>query len=186
MRFGVITALLIVVFVLDTSAGHSTRATRLPAPVTLGGVGGVKLSLSPLEVGRIWALNSPLMIQDRGGSCGCGYAFLPICSGGMRGIATFYRQYGPLKLYGVWFWSGAKTDRGVGIGSTLDQLRGAYGQHLNPDSHLPGFEVLGRPQNGRRPAIAFRLAAGKVFSLGFGWRRALSSDDSQFTSVRCR
>ena len=75
------------------------------------------------EIRRSWGLQLPYYERTSGSSL-TGEAI--ICAGAMKGVATF--MAGGLRF--VEFSEGAKTDTHVGIGSSVAQLRRAYGHAL--------------------------------------------------------
>jgi hypothetical protein len=113
------------------SAASSGDAKRLPAPLTLDGVGGVVPGLAPATVERRWGVRLEL---DRtpGSSC----QTTAVRAGRLSGYAIFIDG----RFRAVHFRRGAETPKSVRIGSTLAQLRAAYGSLLTsrPNKYTRG------------------------------------------------
>jgi hypothetical protein len=131
----------LIVAVSVLAAGAESRTSALPPPVTLQGVGGVEYGATLERARKRWG---PFAIAiDHAGSSLEGYA--AICAGRMRGRAFFRAPDGAQTLFlnSVTFVRGARTDKNVGIGSSLKALRAAYGSRLVPDPKLdPGYSYL--------------------------------------------
>jgi hypothetical protein len=159
------------------AAGAQSRPTSLPAPVTLAGVGGVKYGMTLSQVRRHWGRIA--VVLEGGGSSVDGYA--PVCGGPMRGAAHFNGpDLGPVSLNSVTFLKGARTDKNVGIGSSLHARQAAYGSQLIPDPNDSGYGYLVFDTSVRRrqPAIAFRLDDTKrrVERLSYGIKGTVGGD----------
>jgi hypothetical protein len=114
------------VFAIATRA--ATNAPGLPAPVTLEGIAGVVPHATTLgDVRTRWRVRSRLKVSQSGSQA---YGHLPVCAGRMQGQADFFGADNSAWLLKVWFWAGAKTDKGVGIGSTRAQVERAYGTRI--------------------------------------------------------
>jgi hypothetical protein len=120
------------------------------------------------------------------------YGTAPICAGPMHGAAYFFGEYQG-KLLGLSFVAGARTDRNVGIGSTLSQSKRVYGKQLrrgdDPDLVSPTYFVLaGAPPP--RTMIQFflelppprRQAPLRVWRIALKWR---SERLASVASVSC-
>ena len=152
---------------LAAGAALATPGGGFPA-LTTDGIGGVRPGAGLAELRARWHLALPAAV-DGGGSEA--RALLPICAGSVRGVVS---MSGPsaspperyLRFDYAIFTAGVHTDTGIRIGSSLADLRRAYGRRLRGNA----FErtVLGP----RMPhvAIVFVLEEGKVASIGFGRR----------------
>jgi len=148
--------------------------------VSLAGVGPLTLDLSARQVANV--VDGPILGLGASSSASL---YVPICSGAMQGTAYFFGPGGALHdpsndhLISIWFMAGAKTRRGVGIGSTRAEVRRAYGTqqlHTGPN----GLYIVGQrlAQARVRPAVYFVFERNKVTVLGFGSFQVLRSDAS--------
>jgi hypothetical protein len=106
----------------------------------------------------------------------------------MQGTAYFFGPDASLDnpssnngLVSIWFTAGAKTRRGVGVGSTRLEVRRAYGKHLHAGPN--GLYIVGQwlPQARVRPAIYFFFLRNRVIMLGYGGLQVLRSDASAYS-----
>ena len=161
----------------SSQAKAAGAAPRLPAPITLRGVAGVVPRMTSKQVEQRWLL--PMQVITELGNpipLSIGQYSLSqsaICAGSMRGAAHFLDD----SLIELRFFEGATTDKGVGIGTSMRQLRRAYGQRLRPVNYslyggTRGFRVVARTP-APRIAIAFEMATNdgqpvEVHSIRFG------------------
>jgi hypothetical protein len=139
------------------------RAIEIPLGtrvVSLQGLLGVRAGATPAQVRKAWGVKLPL--SGPGGST-CRTA--PVTVAGMTGYALF--QDG--RFGAAFFRKGAVADTGVRIGSTLAQLRRAYGSKLSsrPDKYVPGARnyFVGA----KRAQLRFDVSkAGRVTTIAFG------------------
>jgi hypothetical protein len=143
-------------------------AVAFPAPVTLDGVGDVVPGMTPAQVSARWGL--PIRLGRDTVSPGCQTA--TVSKGGVRGYPLFEnRRFGA-----VFFDRGARTPSGITIGSTVAQLRRAYGSRLRVEHHayVPRghYFFLRRRQ---RPHWQIRFdsnAKNRITQIAFGGRAA--------------
>ena len=148
-----------------TLGSTEARATPgdLPARVTLDGVGGVRPGLTERQVEARWGIRLRL---DNAFGLECQPA--PVRVGTLDGYAIFLRgRFGALFLR-----RGAVTGNGVRIGSTLTQLRRAYGRGLTsrPNKYTPGARDF-FVRRARAPHWQLRIDVsprGRVTQIAFG------------------
>ena len=149
------------------AAGAALVAGGFPA-LTTDGIGGVKPGASLADLRARWHLQLPAAV-DAGGSEA--RALVPICAGPVRGVASLS---GPsatppvrfLRLDYAVFTAGVHTDTGIHVGSSLAELRRAYGRRLRGNQ----FERTVISPSVPHVAILFALEDARVKTIGFGRR----------------
>ena len=131
--------------------------------LTLDGVGGVRPGMSASQVEARWGLSLKLEYEF-GPQC----APAPIRAGGIDGYAVFLDG----RFGAVFFRAGAVTGKGIRIGSTLRQVRAAYGSSLTSrlNKYTPGARDY-FVRRKRRPHWQLRLDVspkGRVVQIAFG------------------
>lgn len=146
-----------------STAIASASPSRLPAPVTLQGVGGVYPGLGIREVARRWGVR---LEPDTTFGSPCQTASVRVRS--LDGYALFeHRRFGS-----VFFRRGAVTGRGVRIGSTRAQLERAYPRGLTsrPNAYTPrARDYFFRRARKPRWELRFDVSpGGRVTVIAFG------------------
>jgi hypothetical protein len=149
-------------------------ATAFPA-VTLHGIGGVIVG-TPLQVARArWHAALPASIHT-GGSQWTGDAVL--CAGDVEGVVrlsgTDSRPFGRIGVLSVLFTKGARTDAGVGIGSTKAEVRKAYGLKLQVDV---GVLRLAGTKDPRATIVFYLGPDDRVSEIGYGRGGSFDASD---------
>jgi len=138
-------------------------STRLPAKITLEGVGGVRPGMTVAQTAARWGIRLRLESQ-LGSSC----SLAAVRAGGMSGYAIFLER----RFAAVFFRRGAQTAKGVGIGSTLDGLRAAYGERLSSraNKYTPGArDYFVRRVRAPRWELRFDVSPhGHITTIAFG------------------
>ncbi len=164
---------------IATSGCYGSEDARLPAPVTLDGVAGVTTlraldddSMTWEDVQKAWNMKIPLLLTGQGST---NVEIGIVCAGEQQGVLIFVYD----NLQEMRFYSGAVTDRGVGIGSTRSELRKAYGSRLErggdysfrvrslgpPPRHAIGFDFFGTDKE-RVSTVRFSWAQVNDRALG--------------------
>jgi hypothetical protein len=184
--FGLAVTLAACSVVVGGSAGQAREgASSLPAPVTLSGIGGIKIDMDSKQASKLNP-HAPVLRISGGNTA---YTYMPICAGRMHGVA-FFR--GPLggrstvtlgddRLDYAWFTAGAVTPRGVGIGSTRSKVVSVYGSQLHRVHEDRDVYLVGSPKTtplGRRPVVYFSIdgTTNRVVAVGYGARQPLLFD----------
>jgi hypothetical protein len=138
-----------------------------PLRITLDGVAGLTPGMTPAQVQR--RLGAPIVLSDAKPGSSCRMA--RVVTDPLRGYALFLDG----RLSALFFTAGVMTDRGIGIGSTPEDIVKAYGS-----SHLifwpaPGGQALVHvytraryPGDGR--ALRFDVDPDHVTKIGVGGR----------------
>jgi hypothetical protein len=161
---------------------------RLPAAVTLQGVGGIKLGMSAEQVDRLLHTQSVAYPQESSQ-----WTYTLICAGKMQGLAEFFGPWYENPLVGnknglewISFRAGAETDRGVGVGSTRAAVVRAYGKRLHQDTvqratDTPSLYIIGPPTQMYpgvfvKPVLYFSFYTNPtvVSSLSYGARQQIN------------
>ena len=158
------------VIFLTSAAGAEIQLARsglssaLPAPMTLTGVGGVAPGMTAAQVERAWGIR---VVPTGKGPC----RMARIATSRVRGHGLFLEG----RLGALFFTAGIRSDRGVGVGSTLDELNRAYGRSIfywpAPESRT-AVHAYTRPRyRGDKRALRFDLdprGTGRVTQIGLG------------------
>jgi hypothetical protein len=132
----------------------------------------VKYGMTIAQVRKQWG-RIAVVLEQSGSSV---HGFAAVCAGRMRGEAFFRGpDSGPFTLRSVVLLRGARTDKGVGIGSTLQALQTAYGAQLIPDPNIDpgyGYFVVDTAAGQRQPTIAFAfdITKQRVEQVSYGIR----------------
>ena len=147
--------------------------------VTVDGVNGVHPGVREVAVER--ALGVALRIDYLDPSSSCGTANFRI--GTTSGYAMFHRS----RLASLWFDRGARTGRGIHIGSTAEALRDAYPRlRSRPDFYVPeSRNLFFRRTTVPHRRLRFDISAeGRVTSIAFGNDSVFSVERLRVTRVR--
>ena len=143
----------------------AAAGAALPRPVTIDGVGGVTPGMPPGLVAERWGI-----AVDPLGTPGSPCAAAEVRAGALRGYALFRSN----RFAAVFFRAGARTGKGIRIGSTRAELQAAYGSALRsrPNKYTPGArDWFVRRAKAPRWQLRFDVSrAGKVTAIAFGDR----------------
>jgi hypothetical protein len=150
----------------DVLAVHCPTAVTPPPSIgvlSLAGASGITLFMPQPQVLATWPWFPSLTDGDATGSD----SWMPVCAGTTRGAVTF----GGFALASMFFNSGASTDTGITIGSTLEELKASYGADLTAIGPTE-YEVYAR---GGPPTatLGFDVKNGVVTAIGFGGRQSI-------------
>ena len=134
--------------------------------VTLDGVSGAVPGMRPAQVAE--ALGAPVRLIGPAADV-CRVAM--ISAGPLRGYAIFENR----RLGALFFEKGARTGRGIRIGSRVADLEEAYGARLRvqPDTYVPGARNM-FVRRAKAPHWELRFdvsSAGKVTAIAQGARQ---------------
>jgi len=179
---------LVVTVLLLSSVAHGAGVERQPVRLSLAGVNGVQIGMTADATRQRLASGAPIFATHFGSSA---YLYLPLCGEGSQGEAYFRAEgeadgsYAYAKgdgfLMRIWFWAGAMTDRGVGVGSTRAAVMSAYKGRLRAASRAASLLVGTRHRFAGRsatPEIRFDFSHGKVRELAYGLGLEGSRDTS--------
>jgi hypothetical protein len=189
---GVIVGGIAAVVISSSPERQSAARGSVPPEVTFRGVVYVDLDMSVAEVQRKWGRGISVAPQRSGRDAN---VFALICIGPLRGYGRFQGRNDETlledgaRLVELTFVRGARTLRGVGIGSTRAAVTRAYGDLLirpKRSSDLtrlsgPDFEHRGQPY---RKTISFRFHAGRVSAIHYGWRGTRSNGEKNGPKLR--
>lgn len=131
------------------------------APVSVEGVGGVVIGMSPEQVAATWDVDIHVLAEITPG-CATG----TFRSKGTSGAVMFHGG----KLVAIFYDTGATTDRGITFGSTQRQITAAYGPLTRRnDAYVPGWNLfLGASASGV-PGLRFDVDSRKIVTgIGYG------------------
>ena len=156
---------LVLVLLLSGCLPVAAAWARLPALVTLDGVGSVVPGMTPAQAAARWGI----AVRPAGSDPACQTATIAV--GTLHGYALF--EHG--RLGAVFLDRGARTGTGVGIGSTERRVRVAYPHVVvQPHKYVQGGHYL-FVSRARAPHWRIRFdtsAAGRVTQIAFGARAA--------------
>ncbi len=161
MRRAVSLLVLLVAIAAASPAGGSSA--HVPSLVTLDGVGVVRPAMTVDQVERRFGVD--LRLEDLGTDCMPAF----FGSGGVKGYAIFIRG----RLGSLWFEQGARTGRGIRIGSTFAELRRAYRRiEVRKDHYVPAARnVFVRRMRAPHWRLRFDVSPkGRVTRIAFGDR----------------
>jgi hypothetical protein len=141
----------------------AAAALQPPALITLDGIGGAVPGMSAGQVDSLWGVR--LALAGSKGFPGCKTA--TVARGGIRGGVLF--QDGRWRA--AWFSRGIRTPSGIRIGSTLAELRRAYGSRLTREHALYARDLwLYYLRRTREPhwLLRFDVSTDRVQRIGFG------------------
>ena len=144
------------------AASSAPAAPRgIPSLVALDGVGGVRPGMTVAQVEDRFGVD--LRLDDLGTNC----KPASFRSGSVRGYAIFISG----RLGSVWYERGARTPRGITIGSTFAELRRAYPRvAIRKDHYVPAARNV-FVQRARAPRWRLRFDVspqGRVTRIAFG------------------
>jgi hypothetical protein len=164
--------LLAIAVALAAFVAAGRGALEAPVRVTLTGVEGARPGMSAAAVSATWGMRLRPSYEVRPD---CGQA--PLDRRGLEGSAIFTPRG---RFAAIFLRKGAVTGRGIRIGSTLAQLRRAYGSLTSrPDRYVHGGrQYFLRRARAPHWELRFDVGPGKrVTQIAFGTRGAVRLDE---------
>jgi hypothetical protein len=157
--------LLVASAVVDSGpAAVAGGRTVMPLRITLDGVAGLAPGMTPAQVRR--TLRAPIVLSDAKPGSNCRMA--RIANDPLRGYALFLDG----RLSALFFTAGVRTDRGIEMGSPLNEIVEAYGS-----SHLIFWPAPG----GQRSVHVYTRA--RYLGDGRALRFDLDADPDHVTKI---
>jgi hypothetical protein len=157
----VIVAVVLLLTASATVAG--ARSLRLPAPLTLYGVAGVRPGMTPAQVRERWGIEADTPGPGFNGCTGAAFQV-----GALHGVALFERH----RFSSVTFDRGARTGNGIVLGAPLPALKRAYGSqlrsHRKPYSMPAVQDFFVRKPSRPYAWLYFSMKQGRVQSISYG------------------
>ena len=147
------------------SSVASARPERLPAPITLYGVAGVRPGMTPADVAARWGVEADTPGPGFNGCTGAQFRV-----GRLHVIALFEQHVFSMASFD----GDAHTGNGIRVGSTVRQLRRAYGTRLSsrrqPYASPGTLDYFVRKPSRPYAWLYFSIAHGAVRTISYGNR----------------